>query len=1013
MQVIKPPLGIEAPLLGLRTPLSSSKLSLGKLPFLHELLKPPLTPSQELGTLAFSPLLSSYELLPRFADKPLTEWESDSLHTKVEPLEKNEQEGNKFNNKDIEQADNKTNSSSKVDTNKVIQSSGKSATQNQAKPKTTRKQAKAKSSSKSEKKAATASAAKYQSLAQIGSSRINDGEGSSVNSDSSTSDNPPPSPAAPPSLMTQSEVSTPTATEVESCLQTPKEIDSSHHTRDESSGNATIAAATTLPDEQAQPRFGKPTAESPLNCLASLSNLSKSEALAPATTDVISSFNPPNDIDSDNTAPATTKPNLQTQPTIQRHPADRTPPSTFEPVPATANLEAVAQHYPTPPAQATGKHHPVDMTSPSSSEALATPSEASTVNQNYTASQHVINLEKAGDQSAASTMGDASASSASISVPTNLLQPTQDEQPTRFRSLANDTEQPKAKSRSKSEKKAGTAPAARKVYQSLDRIGSNVINDDKSSSVNSDGLEMLSLEPLPTTTKPEAQAHPAPETARHPEATENVDISRHPPAEALASPLMQVADTSAEVQPPIFSPPPSQASLPSVMAQPPVFDEPTPESPLPSRASLPIRFKSEAVAPSTIDAVSSFNPPEDTSVSGSAALEAAISPVVLAEDYHSSPQTQPTLQRHPANRTSPGSSETPATLNQVSALNQNHIGAQHDIDLEGIGDQSAASTMGDASESSASISVPTNLLQPTQDEQPTRFRSLANTEQTATSSSLPAVPDLEATKEEQTLLTEAAKDTAFNMPPPKGYAVGGQVTASYTPANQYIAPSDTVPAMLTPGEFVINATNAQKNLNLLQHINTGGTVPDSVETSTIESAKANSVQRNSDTNLPRALGSLVPSSLGLNTEKSLSTLSSVQSNPLENKTTELNERSTHYSSTPLIFRKQTTTTDSPSQWSSIENLLSGSRSAASTKPKSSRGSTNYLPQPRGFATGGEVTAPNTSTPITETIKRPSSEPQEADPSDLELLAREIYHRLRQRLELERERHGIYSGRLPW
>lgn len=35
------------------------------------------------------------------------------------------------------------------------------------------------------------------------------------------------------------------------------------------------------------------------------------------------------------------------------------------------------------------------------------------------------------------------------------------------------------------------------------------------------------------------------------------------------------------------------------------------------------------------------------------------------------------------------------------------------------------------------------------------------------------------------------------------------------------------------------------------------------------------------------------------------------------------------------------------------------------------------------------------------------------PNDLEMLVRKIYQCLRQQLELERERHSFYSGRLPW
>lgn len=53
---------------------------------------------------------------------------------------------------------------------------------------------------------------------------------------------------------------------------------------------------------------------------------------------------------------------------------------------------------------------------------------------------------------------------------------------------------------------------------------------------------------------------------------------------------------------------------------------------------------------------------------------------------------------------------------------------------------------------------------------------------------------------------------------------------------------------------------------------------------------------------------------------------------------------------------------------------------------------------------------------TASISHPANKPfQNEDKSDkLEMLAQEIYSYLRQRLEIERERHGRYgSGRLPW
>ncbi|MDF5722960.1 MAG: hypothetical protein PUP91_21305, partial [Rhizonema sp. PD37] len=334
-----------------------------------------------------------------------------------------------------------------------------------------------------------------------------------------------------------------------------------------------------------------------------------------------------------------------------------------------------------------------------------------------------------------------------------------------------------------------------------------------------------------------------------------------------------------------------------------------------------------------------------------------------------------------------------------------------------------------------------------------------------------------------------------DLPQPQGYAVGGHVTVSNIISTPKITRSDTVPAMPTSGEFVVNAKDTEKNLNLRKHINTSGIVPDdlltsppsinkseeqadaaSVKTSTkVESLKDSPVQRkSSDERGEGTLSSLVSSSPFLKTEKQgLTTLSPLQSNSSENKTTKLNESSTHYSSTPLIFRKRISTPDSssyssnsPSQWTSIEELANGSNraessqvytplnfvspgfhhqnSATSTKLRSPKASAQNLIQRKSFANGktrvheyslqslpGGVSPravalpqilrksgnpPDTFTPvqpITETIESPSYEPTDTDSCDLETLAREIYHRLRQRLELERERHGRYSGRLPW
>ncbi|MHC5740599.1 MAG: hypothetical protein ACYTXT_01615 [Nostoc sp.] len=305
---------------------------------------------------------------------------------------------------------------------------------------------------------------------------------------------------------------------------------------------------------------------------------------------------------------------------------------------------------------------------------------------------------------------------------------------------------------------------------------------------------------------------------------------------------------------------------------------------------------------------------------------------------------------------------------------------------------------------------------------------------------------------------------AENLPAPKGYATGGHVIDSHVENRQQIAPSDTIPAMLTPGEFVINTRDAQKNLPLLHHINTGGTPHDiilpslqtpnpqeleeetSPETPTkVDSFPDTSLQlKSAETHSSQISNSLTPSSLKLDIGKQkLSILNSPQLNPLQNETIHVDEPSPQYSSPPLIFRKTNSTTNTssqwsntPSQWSSVEDLLNENDDEF-TSFNFNEGESNsqnyefshvsespqvfakHLPLARGFADGGEVTPPDISreiTPVTETIESASSFSQEDDKddtADLEALAREVYHRLRQRIEIERERHGGSSGRLRW
>lgn len=134
----------------------------------------------------------------------------------------------------------------------------------------------------------------------------------------------------------------------------------------------------------------------------------------------------------------------------------------------------------------------------------------------------------------------------------------------------------------------------------------------------------------------------------------------------------------------------------------------------------------------------------------------------------------------------------------------------------------------------------------------------------------------------------------------------------------------------------------------------------------------------------------------------------------------------------------------PSSWSSIEDLFTAQpqspnivqRKTKSPSPASVTTSDLVL-TPTGIYPEQQVqrkpapiqrtqavqkvsaTPPVSSTPqATEVVMRQSQiekpTESEVDEQSFEILAREIYHVLRQRLEVERERHGGYhSGRLPW
>jgi hypothetical protein len=286
--------------------------------------------------------------------------------------------------------------------------------------------------------------------------------------------------------------------------------------------------------------------------------------------------------------------------------------------------------------------------------------------------------------------------------------------------------------------------------------------------------------------------------------------------------------------------------------------------------------------------------------------------------------------------------------------------------------------------------------------------------------------------------------------PTVGYATGGYVKDANHIDLQSIASSDTVSAMLTPGEFVINAKDAQKNLDLLTHINRGGEPEAVLPNTEIQSSIIESPPTSPDispTSIQRKRNDLLISpslqrDIGL---QQLSPLTTPGLDTFESSQSEGSTSSPTYSPPSMVFRKpmsssppQYTGADTPDQWGSIEDLINGgsnnsdpfsfdrispqqpdleSRSSPSMSPTISP---QYAIPIRGFADGGEVTPSDISTtiePVTHTIESPIANPDQQaennDPAELEILAREIYHRLRQRLEIERERHGSYSGNLAW
>jgi hypothetical protein len=273
--------------------------------------------------------------------------------------------------------------------------------------------------------------------------------------------------------------------------------------------------------------------------------------------------------------------------------------------------------------------------------------------------------------------------------------------------------------------------------------------------------------------------------------------------------------------------------------------------------------------------------------------------------------------------------------------------------------------------------------------------------------------------------------------PPQGFSVGGQVTAS-APAKSIDA-SDTIPAMLTPGEFVVNATDAQKHLPLLHHLNQGGSLAGASDQ--MQAAQVPQITESNSANhsTPPALSRLQrPSGLGIH-QPLASSEKLLQSGVFDQP--EFSQANSPYKSPNFIFRSQhasvlpASSTNSPSEWNSIEDLLQVTDTNAisyssvdelafnsdhpsisiSNRPTSNRSMSNA---PASTSISNSLQN-ETLQPTPEAVDQAntSSSQKTNDVKTLEavmeILAQEIFARLNQHLAIERERQGVYAGRLPW
>lgn len=299
----------------------------------------------------------------------------------------------------------------------------------------------------------------------------------------------------------------------------------------------------------------------------------------------------------------------------------------------------------------------------------------------------------------------------------------------------------------------------------------------------------------------------------------------------------------------------------------------------------------------------------------------------------------------------------------------------------------------------------------------------------------------------------AERDEPETILPVKGYATGGQVADTHR-IGDTIHPSDTVAAMLTPKEFIVNVQAAQKNINLLEHINSGGELTQFItpnsDSPTASPASTREIPAQAAPltvqSLQRTHDNLQRSSLA----DAIEDRQSSRPNTIEGDSVIARGSINNYDSPPLIFRQPKADSDLPAtsgnapqtQWNSVEDLLSGNHDRSTIfnfpdnvephggSPNANRhdlasmlrpginSTSNGAAMVSRFASAEAVISRDIRTdlqPITETISAPA--PPTAKKTDgsgeLETLAREIYQRLRQRLEIDRERQGIYNGRISW